>query len=47
MPRSANCDVETEENHEDKDTETGPDTEAEYERESRDDVELLPDPLIR
>ena len=47
MPGNTNCDVESEENHEDKESVFVPDTEAEYERDSRDDVELLPDPLIR
>ena len=45
MPGNTNCDVESEENHEDK--ETVSDTEAEYQRDNRDDVELLPEPLIR
>ena len=47
MPENTNCDVESSENHEDKETETVPDHDAEYERENRDDVELLPDLLIR
>ena len=47
MPENTNCDEERMENQEDKETVTEPDNDAEYERESRDDVELLPDLLIR
>ena len=42
MPGNTNCDVERTENHEDIEDKESPDTEAEYERDSRDDVELLP-----
>ena len=47
MPGIANCDVavENEEQQVDKERVTVPD--LEYERENRDDVELLPDLLIR
>ena len=47
MSENTNYDVERRENHEDKETVTLPDNEEEFDRESRDDVELLPDQLLR